>query len=163
MLSDAATTTADINKAALTISAHDASKVVGQGTTLSGYSTRGLVEGDSVSSLSLTSAGEPASAVAGNYAIVASNAIGSALSNYVIRYEDGTLRVSAATPEPGPVSDSQPYISVLASNGHTVSNESKRQAQEPEVVTQNMLATDPLDDHLNQDVFNQGMRLPEGI
>ena len=163
LLSDAATTTADINKAALTISAHDASKVVGQGTTLSGYSTRGLVEGDSVSSLSLTSAGEPASAVAGNYAIVASNAIGSALSNYVIRYEDGTLRVSAATPEPGPVSDSQPYISVLASNGHTVSNESKRQAQEPEVVTQNMLATDPLDDHLNQDVFNQGMRLPEGI
>ena len=162
MLSDAATTTADISKAALTISAHDASKIVGQGITLSGYSTSGLVEGDSVSSLSLTSAGEPASAVTGNYTIVASNATGSALSNYAIRYEEGTLRVSAATVESALASEKQLYDSVLASNGQTVSNGTRRQAQEPEVLTQDMLDTDPLDEHLNRHVFNHGIRMPEG-
>ena len=79
LASDTGSTQADIARAALTISAADASKVAGQGITLSGYSTRGLVAGDSVASVSLASTGEPASAAAGTYAIVASDATGADL------------------------------------------------------------------------------------
>ena len=157
---------ADIDKAALTITADDASKIVGQRIALSGYTTSGLVGGDSVTSVSLASAGEPASAAAGNYAIVASDAIGSALSNYDIQYEDGSLQVTAAAvapPLPNANSTTLPYASVLASNGQTVSAESKQQAQEPEALSQDMLVTNPLDERMNLQVINHGIRLPEGI
>lgn len=97
LVSDTSGAQADIAKAGLTITATDASKVAGQGIVLSGYSTRGLVAVDSVASVRLTSSGEPASAVAGSYAIVAS---GSALGNYAVRYEDGTLLVTPATSVP---------------------------------------------------------------
>ncbi|WP_225422707.1 MBG domain-containing protein, partial [Pseudomonas huaxiensis] len=149
-----ATTSADIVKAALTITADNASKVAGQSIVLSGYTTLGLVAGDSVASVSLTSTGEPASAAAGTYAIVASDAVGSELNNYAIQYEQGALLVNAGPSEPNqpsqpsePGQPSQPgnslpgngqsYISVLASNGQTISGETRQQAGEPEGLSHN--------------------------
>ena len=53
-----------------------------------------LVNGNSVSGVSLTSAGAAASATAGTYPIVASAATGSGLTNYTIHYIDGILTVT---------------------------------------------------------------------
>jgi hypothetical protein len=63
------------------------------------YTTSGLVNSDSVSAVSLTSSGAAATAgVAGSpYAIVASNAQGSGLSNYTISYVNSALTVNPAT------------------------------------------------------------------
>ncbi|MFY8092971.1 MAG: beta strand repeat-containing protein, partial [Niveispirillum sp.] len=85
-----------VNPAALTISAGNASKVSGSDLSLTAFSASGLVNGDAVSSVTLSSAGTPASAVAGTYAIVASNAAGTGLGNYSIRYQEGQLTVTPA-------------------------------------------------------------------
>ncbi|ACI98370.1 MBG domain-containing protein [Rhodospirillum centenum] len=85
-----------VNPAALTISAGNASKVAGSDLSLTAFSAAGLVNGDAVSSVTLSSPGTPASAVAGTYAIVASNAAGTGLGNYTIRYQDGQLTVTPA-------------------------------------------------------------------
>src|SRR6202041_1634365 len=63
-----------------------------------GFTTSGLVNSDSVSAVTLTSAGAAATAtVAGApYAIAASNAVGSGLSNYTISYVNGALTVNPA-------------------------------------------------------------------
>ncbi|HYE87953.1 MAG TPA: MBG domain-containing protein [Vicinamibacterales bacterium] len=60
----------------------------------------GLVNGDTVTAVTLTSAGAPAAAgVAGSpYAVVASNPVGTGLGNYSINYSHGTLNVLPATP-----------------------------------------------------------------
>jgi VCBS repeat-containing protein len=62
------------------------------------FSATGLQGGDSVASVTLSSAGAPPTAqVAGSpYAIVASNAVGSGLANYTITYVDGMLTVDPA-------------------------------------------------------------------
>jgi hypothetical protein len=92
--------TLTIDKAALTITAESTSKTYGQAMTFAGteFSTAGLVNGDTVSGVTLTSAGAAAnSGVAGSpYAIVASSAVGSGLDNYTICYVAGSLAVSPA-------------------------------------------------------------------
>jgi hypothetical protein len=89
-----------IAKAALTITADSTSKTYGQALTFAGseFTASGLVNGDSVSSVTLASAGAAASAgVAGSpYALVASTALGSGLGNYTISYVSGALTVSPA-------------------------------------------------------------------
>ncbi|MFC7331871.1 MBG domain-containing protein [Rhodocista pekingensis] len=99
-LSNYAITYADgtlvVTPAALTISAGNASKVAGSDLSLTAFSAAGLVNGDAVSSVTLSSPGTPASAVAGTYEIVASNAAGTGLGNYTIRYQDGQLTVTPA-------------------------------------------------------------------
>ncbi|WP_321447213.1 MBG domain-containing protein [uncultured Cohaesibacter sp.] len=87
--------TLTVNAKALTITATDASKTYGDTASL-GYSSSGLVNSDSISSVSLTSSGATASADVGtgSYAITASNASGSGLSNYAITYQAGTLTVN---------------------------------------------------------------------
>ncbi len=85
-----------VNPAALTITAANATKVGGTELSLTGFSTNGLVNGDSVGSVTLASSGTPASAVAGTYAISASSAAGTGLGNYTIRYEEGQLTVTPA-------------------------------------------------------------------
>ncbi|WP_446033244.1 YDG domain-containing protein [Pseudomonas ulcerans] len=163
LASDTSSTQADITKAALTITADDASKVAGQSISLNGYSTRGLVAGDSVASVSLASSGEAASAAAGSHAIVASAATGADLSNYTIRYENGILFVLPALSEPSlPVMD-QDYLGVLASNGQIVSGQVTQEASEPQGLSHDLLITNPSDERLNLHVVNQGIRLPEGI
>ncbi len=86
--------------APLTITAENATKTYGQTETLSStaFTTSGLVNSDSVSSVSESSTGAAATAdVAGSpYAIIASSAVGSGLANYTITYVNGSLTVNPA-------------------------------------------------------------------
>lgn len=93
-----------VNPAPLTITADNQSKQFGAPFTFSGqeFSASGLVNGDTVSSVSLSSPGAPANAtVTGSpYAITASNAQGSGLGNYSISYVDGAFSVISSAPPP---------------------------------------------------------------
>jgi hypothetical protein len=86
-----------VTTAALTITANNLTKVYGQTATLSGtaFTETGLVNNDSVTSVTLTSTGTAASATVASspYSIVASSAVGSGLGNYVIKYVSGILTV----------------------------------------------------------------------
>ncbi|MET0549782.1 MAG: MBG domain-containing protein, partial [Xanthomonas sp.] len=86
-----------VDQATLRIVASDASTTYGGTVSLSGYSVSGLLNGDTVSGVTLGSAGTGAGAAVGNYAISASGATGAGLSNYVVSYVDGSLRVDPAT------------------------------------------------------------------
>jgi filamentous hemagglutinin family protein len=82
----------------LSITASDASKVYGDTYTFNGsaFIPVGLLGGDTIGSVTLSSAGAVSSANAGTYAITPSNAVftvGSA-SNYSISYVNGTLTVT---------------------------------------------------------------------
>jgi len=89
-----------ISPAPLTITAQDASKVYGQTPVLSGFDASALVNGETVGSVTLTSAGQVATAsVAGSpYAIVPSAATGGTFTpgNYSISYVNGVLAVTPA-------------------------------------------------------------------
>jgi hypothetical protein len=92
-----------VNPATLTVTASNQSKTYGStidlGTTA--FSDTGLVNGDSLSSVTLASPGTVAAATVagGPYAVTPSNAVGSGLSNYSIGYVNGTLAVSPAPPD----------------------------------------------------------------
>src|SRR5206468_1582712 len=81
----------------LTITAKDATKTYGATVSFAGseLTASGLVNGDTVTAVTLTSAGADATAaVAGSpYAIIASAAQGTGLDNYMIRYAHGRLTV----------------------------------------------------------------------
>jgi len=93
--------TLTVNAAALTVTAGNQTKTYGQSLSLGGtaFSASGLVNGDSVSSVTLTSSGAAATAsVSGSpYNIVPAAAAGTGLANYTITYANGTLAVSRAT------------------------------------------------------------------
>ncbi len=84
-----------IGQKALSITANNITKCSGATYTFAGteFTTAGLVPGDAVSSVTLTSAGAPASATAGVYSITASAAVGTGLSNYNITYNLGLMTV----------------------------------------------------------------------
>jgi hypothetical protein len=85
-----------VNPAALTITANSFGKTYGTTYSFLGseFTDTGLVNGDTVSSVNLASAGAVvATAPVGPYAITASNAAGTGLSNYTINYVDGFLIV----------------------------------------------------------------------
>ncbi len=84
--------------APLTITANSTNKTYGTTTTFAGteFVIGGLVNGDTVTSTTLTSAGAAATAGVGSYAIVPSAAVGTGLGNYTIGYTNGTLTVTAA-------------------------------------------------------------------
>ncbi|MCI2243084.1 filamentous hemagglutinin N-terminal domain-containing protein [Xanthomonas sp. PPL568] len=86
-----------VDPATLRIVATDANKTYGGTANLSGYSVSGLLNGDTVAGVALGSAGAAAGAAVGTYAITASGATGAGLSNYVVTYVDGSLRVDPAT------------------------------------------------------------------
>jgi hypothetical protein len=83
---------------ALTITAGNQSKTYGTTAALgtSSFTTSGLVNGDTVIGVTLTSGGSPASATVGTYLITPSAATGTGLSNYIISYANGTLTVTKA-------------------------------------------------------------------
>src|SRR5262249_48613639 len=89
-----------VDRADLTITASDRSKTYGQSVTFAGteFTTSGLLNSDTVTSVALTSGGAVAtSTVAGSpYSIVASNAVGSGLDNYTIHFANGSLMVNRA-------------------------------------------------------------------
>lgn len=88
-----------VNTAPLTITATSTSKPYGSTFTGTAFTTSGLLNSDSVSSVTLTSAGAAASAAIGGspYPLVPSAAAGSGLGNYAITYANGTLMVTPAT------------------------------------------------------------------
>ncbi len=89
--------------------ANSTSKNYGDTVTFGGteFTTSGLVNGDTVTSVTLTSAGAAATATVGGspYSIVPSAAVGSGLGNYNLKYANGTLTVNPAplsiTPDGG--------------------------------------------------------------
>lgn len=89
-----------MGKANLVITALDETKRYGTAARLDGFAVSGLKNNDQVSSVALTSAGAPPSALRGDYAIEGGAAQGSGLSNYNIDYVDGTLSVIDATSQP---------------------------------------------------------------
>jgi hypothetical protein len=87
---------------ALTVTALNRSKLVGETVTFGGteFAASGLVNGNTVTSATITSAGAAATATAGTYSIDISSAVGTGLSNYTIAYSSGTLTVNASAPLP---------------------------------------------------------------
>ncbi len=83
----------------LTITANDVSKSYGQTKTFAGteFTSSGLVNSDTVGSVTLSSSGAAATVPPGDYDIVPSNAVGTGLANYTISYANGTLTVTPAT------------------------------------------------------------------
>ena len=94
------TTSANINRAPLTVAAQAQSKVYGNTLTFTGteFSTTGLVVGETLGQVALSSSGSAATAavLATPYAINASNASGGSFNplNYDISYLDGQLLVN---------------------------------------------------------------------
>jgi autotransporter-associated beta strand protein len=88
--------TLTVNPAALGITANSTGKTYGQTVTFAGteFSTSGLLLSDTVTGVTLTSAGAAGTAPAASYAIVPSAATGSGLGNYSITYNNGTLTVN---------------------------------------------------------------------
>ena len=90
-----------VNPASLTVTASNASKTYGQTPTLTGFTSSGLQNGETIGSVTETSAGTAGTAgvAGGPYAIVASNAAGGTFSsgNYNITYVNGSLTVNPAS------------------------------------------------------------------
>ena len=86
-----------VSAASLTITAGNTNKVYGATLNPIDYSAVGLLNGDSVTNVTLTSAGSVSNAPVGGYAINASGALGAGLTNYTIGYNSGTLTVGAAS------------------------------------------------------------------
>ncbi len=99
-LTNESTADQTVSPAGLTITASTLSKTYGTTMTFAGteFSTSGLVNGDTVSSLTLTSTGAAATAsvAGGPYSLIPSAAAGSGLSNYTISYVNGSLTVNPA-------------------------------------------------------------------
>jgi len=93
-----ANTTANITLRPLLITAQNQSKTYGATFAFAGteftLEATGLATGDSVSSVTLSSAGAPATAPSATYPITVSAAVGSGLSNYAISYAGGTFSVT---------------------------------------------------------------------
>ncbi|MFY9326722.1 MAG: MBG domain-containing protein [Georgfuchsia sp.] len=102
---DSVTDSASITPAALGITASDASKTYGQNLTFAGseFTASGLQNGETISGVTLVSAGAAASAHraagdlgTGQFSIAASNAAGIDTTDYAISYNNGTLTVGTA-------------------------------------------------------------------
>ena len=93
--------TLTVTPVAFTIKANDGSKTYGQSAAFLGteFTSSGLLGSDTVTSITLNSAGAATSAkVFGSpYSIVGSSAVGTGLGNYSISYQPGNLTVTPAT------------------------------------------------------------------
>jgi uncharacterized repeat protein (TIGR01451 family) len=91
-----------VTPAPLTVTANDQTKLYGQTLALgageTAFTTSALVNGDSVASVTLASAGAAGVAGTGSYPIVPSAAVGIGLTNYSIAYSNGTLTVALTAP-----------------------------------------------------------------
>ena len=88
--------TLTVDPASLTISATSLHKPYGQTANLT-YTASGLINGDSISGVTLQSDGVPSTAGVAAYSVTASNAQGNGLGNYSITYQSGTLTVDPAS------------------------------------------------------------------
>ncbi|RVU11965.1 GLUG motif-containing protein, partial [Methylobacterium oryzihabitans] len=101
-----------VTPAALTITAADRTKVYGDAPDLgtTGFTTAGLVNGDTVGAVALASAGTATTATVagGPYAITAAAAQGTGLANYRITYADAPTGLTV-TPRPVTLSGTRVY------------------------------------------------------
>ena len=90
--------TLTVTKAALTITAMSSTKTYGDVVTFAGveFTTSGLINGDVVNNVTLTSAGTVATAAVSSYSIIPNNAAGTGIGSYTISYVNGTLTVGRA-------------------------------------------------------------------
>ena len=108
-----------ISVAPLSVVANSANKTFGTTLALSGtaFTSTGLVAGETIGSVTLTSSGAVATAsvVGGPYAIVPSAATGGtfALSNYAISYVNGALTVNPAALVAVPAGGAATVIAVV--------------------------------------------------
>jgi len=88
--------TASITAKTLTVTANSSSKTYGNTVTFAGteFTTIGLINADTVTNVTLTSAGANPVTVPGIYNIVPGTAVGSGLGNYNITYNIGNLTVN---------------------------------------------------------------------
>jgi trimeric autotransporter adhesin len=110
-----------ITPAALTITADSTTKTYGGAVTFDGteFTESGLVSGDTVTSVALTSLGASATASVGGspYAVIPSDAVGTGLGNYTITYDNGSLTVSPAPLTITADSTSKTYGATVTFNG----------------------------------------------
>ena len=85
-----------MNAASLLITAGNTNKTYGVELLPTAYTVTGLLNADSVTNVTLTSAGSPTNAPVGGYVIAPTLALGSGLTNYAIGYSNGLLTVNAA-------------------------------------------------------------------
>ena len=106
--------TIDVTPATIVVTAADRTKVYGGALVFAGseFTADGLLNGDRVTSVSLTSQGADGPAAAADYDIVARCAVGEGLGNYAIRYVPGTLTVARADAPVSLVSSSESAGSV---------------------------------------------------
>ena len=101
LVNTTASTTANITPKDLTITANDRGKTYDDTVTFAGteFTAMGLVNADSVTSVTLTSTGAAAGATVDGspYSIVPSAVLGIGLSNYNITYVNGSLTVNKAS------------------------------------------------------------------
>ena len=89
--------TLTVSAAGLVITAGNTNKVYGATLNATGFAVAGLLNGDSVTNVTLSSAGSGSNAPVGGYAINASGALGLGLTNYSIGYSNGTMTVGTAS------------------------------------------------------------------
>jgi filamentous hemagglutinin family protein len=110
-----------VTPAVLTITASNQSKVYGNTLVFGGteFTTSGLFNGDTVSLVSLSSAGATETATVGGspYVISIANAAGSGLGNYSISYVPGSLNVTPGSLFVTPVNQTKVYGSAFAFTG----------------------------------------------
>jgi hypothetical protein len=94
----------NINQKALTITANNRSKCFGNTDSFNGneFTSSGLINGNTTSSVTLTCPGTSSGAAPGTYSIVPSAVVGTGLANYNISYINGTYTVNPL-PAPGEI------------------------------------------------------------
>lgn len=85
-----------VTPALLTITANNIDKVYGSFFPLVSYTSSGLVNGDSITSMGYTSLRFAPTADVGSYSLAVSGAGGVGLSNYTISYNNGSMIVTPA-------------------------------------------------------------------
>ena len=132
-----------VSPAPLTVTATNKSKIYGQTISFSGveFTTLGLVNGDTVTSAAISSAGSPSTApVNGSpYTITITNAVGdSGLTNYNITYVNGFLTVNLAALSVTATGPGKTYGTALTT-GTSTANFTATGMQNSETVTSVML------------------------
>ena len=109
-----------VNPASLVITVNDSTKVYGTTADLraAGFTSTGLIDGETLSSVVLSSLGAVNTASVANYIITANTPRGNSAflaSNYLVSDIDGTLSVIPATT----LTPTPPVITTTASNSNT--------------------------------------------
>ncbi|MBU6158213.1 MAG: autotransporter-associated beta strand repeat-containing protein [Bacteroidetes bacterium] len=94
------TAAGNITPRPLTITANNQSKCQGSAFNFAGteFGSSGLISGQSITGVTLTSTGAASGAADGTYAIIPAAATGATISNYNITYVNGTLTVNPTNP-----------------------------------------------------------------